>query len=121
MRIMQAWHRHRFRKRGRSLSDQAMEAYLREDVPCGHPNCNLCKSTLPRLPEAASHIVIPDSAVLRDYLEVFQLPELQGVVYLTSCVKQVPCVSGSHVNAGPVNNLPSQPFPTTPGLVAGHS
>lgn len=86
---MQAWHRHRFRKRGFSLSDQAMESYLREDVPCGFPACNSCKSTRPHLPTDASHVVIPDHSVVGDYLEVFQLPDLRGVVYLTSCIKQV--------------------------------
>ena len=86
---MQTWHRHRYRKRARSISDQAMESYLREDVPCGFPMCNVCSPTLPHLPRTASHLVIPNCTILETYLEVFQLPELQGVIYFTSVVKQV--------------------------------
>jgi len=86
---MQTWHRHRYRKRARTISDQAMESYLREDVPCGFPMCNMCSPTLPHLPRTASHLVIPDCTILETYLEVFQLPELQGVIYMTSVVKQV--------------------------------
>ena len=71
-----------------------MESYLREDVPCGSPACTVCKPTLPRLPDAASHLVIPEAAVVGDYLEVFQQPEMQGVVYLTSSIKQV-CYTNS--------------------------
>lgn len=101
---LQVWHRHRFRKRGRSLCDQAMESYLREDVPCGFPACNVCKSTLPRLPTESSHIVIPDHNVVGNYLEVFQLPEMQSVVYLTSCIKQVYCTDSKRRLFQPKND-----------------
>ena len=86
---MQCWHRHRYRKRARAISDQAMEAYLRDDVPCGFPTCGLCNSKLPHLPESAKHVVIPDAHTLETYLEVFQLPEIHSVVYMTSVVRQV--------------------------------
>ena len=92
---MQTWHRHRYRKTARTISDQAMESYLREDVPCGFPLCNMCSPTLPHLPRAASHLVIPDCTILETYLEVFQLPELQGVIYFTSVVKQVGSVTAN--------------------------
>lgn len=86
---MQTWHRHRYRKRARAVSDQAMESYLREDVSCGVPTCSTCGPTLPHLPKTASHLVIPEAQILECYLDVFQLPELHSIVYLTSVVKQV--------------------------------
>ena len=86
---MQAWHRHRYRKRSRAISDQAVEAYLREDVPCGSPSCSLCSHTMPSLPKAMTHLLIPDASTLESYLEIFQLPEMHGVVYTNSAVKQV--------------------------------
>lgn len=94
---VQTWHRHRYRKRARAVSDQAVEAYLREDVPCGFPTCTLCNNTLPQLPKAASHLVIPDAHTLESCLEVFELPEMHSVIYMTSAVKQVsPHVQPSH-------------------------
>ena len=46
------------------------------------------------------HIAIPDHNVVGSYLEVFQLPEMQGVVYMTSCIKQVCCTAGKQGKVG---------------------
>ena len=86
---MQAWHRQRFRKRSKTVSDQAAESYLREDVPCGHPGCTVCESAGLQLPAAVDHLLVPDARALDNYLEVFQLPEMYGIVYTTSAMQQV--------------------------------
>ena len=39
---------------------------------------------------------MPDHNVVGTFLEVFQLPEMQSVVYLTSCIKQVYCTISKH-------------------------
>lgn len=85
----QNWHDFRFRKRATTLSDRAREAYLRDDVPCGHPACTACKITRPQLSKSASHLLLPDASALETYLEVFRLPSIHSIVFLTSAINKV--------------------------------
>ena len=78
-----------FRKRSRTVLDTAEEAYLRLDIACGSPSCALCAPTLPALAPAPAHLLLPDAAVLAECLEVFELPQLENVVLLSSVVRQV--------------------------------
>ena len=87
--VAQKWHDVRYRKRAFAISDRAMEAYIRDDIPCGHPLCRVCKTTRPQLSKTATHLLIPDASTLESYLEVFQLPDVHSVVFLSSVIRKV--------------------------------
>ena len=70
-----------------------MEAYIRDDIPCGHPLCEICKPTRPQLSKTATHLLIPDASALETYLEVFQLPDIHSVVFLSSVIRKVGLVA----------------------------
>ena len=86
---VQTFRVYRFRKRSQSVSEAAEEAYLRDDIPCGSDACSTCQHGLPALSADAPHYVIPDAQALDDYLEIFELPQLQNFVLLTSVLQQV--------------------------------
>ncbi|XP_041372546.1 LOW QUALITY PROTEIN: DIS3-like exonuclease 1 [Gigantopelta aegis] len=69
------------------------ELYLRDDVPCGSPRCladcrpysdKLCK-----LPDDVTHYLVPDCQVARDYLEILEAPEVQGIILTQTAVNFV--------------------------------
>ncbi|BDA44024.1 DIS3-like exonuclease 1 [Coccomyxa sp. Obi] len=90
---------YRFRKRSRTVSEASEEAYLRDDIPCGSEACSTCSNGLPALSADASHYVIPDSQALDDYLEVFELPQLQNFVLLASVLQKFWQTSNIRKNA----------------------
>ncbi|XP_030620937.1 DIS3-like exonuclease 1 [Chanos chanos] len=63
------------------------EHYLREHVPCYSALCQAgCQNEGKVLSGDATHYVVPDAGVVRDFLEVFEFRELQGVVFTqTAC------------------------------------
>ena len=67
----------------------AVEAYLRDDIPCGSSECLTCTPKTPRLAPNASHYVIPDAEALQELLEVFELPAFSSFVLLTSVLRKV--------------------------------
>ena len=71
------------------MYDTAEEAYLRLDIPCGSPDCVACPPTSPALAPSPQHLLLPDASVLAGCLEVFELPEVENLVLLTSVVRQV--------------------------------
>lgn len=85
----QAGRRYRYRKRSRSVCEQATESYLRVDISCGSEACPLCPRTLPSLAATADHYAIPDAATLDRFSEVFEVPEVANVIYLTSVIRPV--------------------------------
>lgn len=79
----------RYRKRSRTVVDTAEEAYLRVDIPCGSPACPVCAPTSPALLPSPRHLVLPDSAALKECLEVWELAQVEGLVLLSSELRQV--------------------------------
>ena len=82
------------------IADQALESYLRTDIPCGSSRCSHCPATAPTLSAEASHYVLPDTTALAELLELFELPEMQHLLLLTSVVAKVrlqgaPCLVGT--------------------------
>ena len=69
--------------------DTAEEAYVRCDVACGSPACRSCAPTSPALPAAPRHLLLPDAATLVGCLELFELPEVEGAVLLSSVLREV--------------------------------
>ena len=67
----------------------AVEAYLRDDIPCGSSECLLCTPKTPWLAPNASHYVVPDAEALHELLEVFELPAFSSFVLLTSVLRKV--------------------------------
>ena len=85
----QAWHSIKFRKQSGLIADQALESYVRTDIPCGSSRCSYCTATAPALSAEASHYVLPDTTALAELLELFELPEMQHLLLLTSVVAKV--------------------------------
>lgn len=76
-------------KTGRLL-DVVREHYLRKDVPCHSEVCAVCEQgngTL--LSSSLTHYVVPDCKVSRLFLEIFESPEIQGVIFFETVVNYV--------------------------------
>lgn len=65
------------------------EIYLRDDIPCGSATCRKCVQSSPRLPTDVSHYLIPDANALLKFWEVLDLPQVTGVIYLASVIREV--------------------------------
>ncbi|KAL2089025.1 hypothetical protein ACEWY4_015924 [Coilia grayii] len=63
------------------------EHYLREHVPCYSTLCQAaCQNEGKTLSGEVTHYVVPDAGVVRDFLEVLEFRELQGIVFMqTAC------------------------------------
>ncbi|XP_051561526.1 DIS3-like exonuclease 1 isoform X2 [Myxocyprinus asiaticus] len=58
------------------------EHYVREQVPCGSSICPAgCPNNGKLLSSDVTHYVVPDVGVVRDFLEILEFRELQGVVF----------------------------------------
>nr|XP_020441270.1 DIS3-like exonuclease 1 [Monopterus albus] len=66
------------------------EHYLRERVPCYSSLCQAdCANDGKVLPPDLTHYVVPDAAVVVDYLEILEFRELQGIVFTQTACKAV--------------------------------
>nr|XP_002736854.1 PREDICTED: DIS3-like exonuclease 1-like [Saccoglossus kowalevskii] len=66
------------------------EHYLREDVPCNSELCLAgCPSDGKTLLPMATHYIVPDCQVTRDYLEILELPEITGILFLQTVLHSV--------------------------------
>ncbi|XP_029430598.1 DIS3-like exonuclease 1 isoform X2 [Rhinatrema bivittatum] len=63
------------------------EHYLREDVPCSTALCQAaCANEGKLLSDDVTHYLVPDWKVVQDYLEILELPEMGGVIFMqTAC------------------------------------
>lgn len=117
------------------------EAYLRDDILCGSPACRVCALVAPPLPENASHYLvmhtlefgrdppslrhlppplgqIPDCDSLRSYVEILELPQVTGIIILTSVLSQASTIShlvmagwqGGRVGGIATANLCASPY-----------
>ncbi|CAH3019970.1 unnamed protein product [Porites evermanni] len=76
-------------KNGRLL-DVVREHYLRKDVPCHSEICTGCEQgSGNQLSSSLTHYVVPDCQVSKLFLEVFECPEIQGVIFLQTVVNFV--------------------------------
>ncbi|XP_054710884.1 DIS3-like exonuclease 1 [Uloborus diversus] len=69
------------------------EQYLRDDVFCHSPLCELCLLFLSskgiQLEKDASYYVIPCVDIIEKYLEILELQEIKGMIFLQSIVSKV--------------------------------
>ncbi|KAL8586444.1 hypothetical protein ACOMHN_050039 [Nucella lapillus] len=87
------------------------EMYLRPDIPCFSPLCLAgCANHTAEamLPKEASHYIVPDCAVAKEYLELFELPDVQGVVFTQTAAHYVQH-EGSRRLAGRLKRLVQTP------------
>ncbi|KAL3693434.1 hypothetical protein R1sor_007085 [Riccia sorocarpa] len=80
--------RFKARRRSNSILIVVQEVYLRDDIPCGSSLCRSCVQQSPTLPADASHYLILDADSLTQFMEVWELPQITGVIYLSSVVKE---------------------------------
>ncbi|XP_013378724.1 DIS3-like exonuclease 1 [Lingula anatina] len=87
-------------KLGRTLC-VVREHYIREDVPCHSPLClagcqnlNTTGKTNNSLAQDVIHYMVPDADVARDYLEILEMPEFRGIVFMQTVVNNVQSVGG---------------------------
>eukprot|EP00887_Chlorella_sp_A99_P003744 scaffold7.g3744.t1 len=78
----------RYRKRSRTVTVRAEDAYLRVDVACGLEDCPCCPPTAPAVPRGTLHLLLPDADALSTFLEIFELPDVHGLIVLTSVTRQ---------------------------------
>ncbi|XP_045156829.2 DIS3-like exonuclease 1 [Mercenaria mercenaria] len=70
------------------------EVYRREDIPCLSKLClGQCNEQCPEgsslLPENVTHYVIPDPQTAREYLEIFENPHIQGIIFTQTAVQSI--------------------------------
>ncbi|KAJ8307659.1 hypothetical protein KUTeg_014786 [Tegillarca granosa] len=69
------------------------EVYRRDDIPCQSllclANCPNDKDDVGLLPADITHYVIPDCQVARDYLEIFETPEITGIIFLQTVAHSI--------------------------------
>ncbi|XP_072031507.1 LOW QUALITY PROTEIN: DIS3-like exonuclease 1 [Amphiura filiformis] len=72
------------------------EHYLREDVPCNSELCLAgCRQTANCVvPADVTHYLLPDCQTASDYLDILELPELIGIVFLQTVLHHVRHSSG---------------------------
>ncbi|CAB1338894.1 unnamed protein product [Coregonus sp. 'balchen'] len=63
------------------------EHYLREHVPCHSSLCQAqCANEGKVLSGEVTHYVVPDAGVARDFMEILEFREIQGIVFTqTAC------------------------------------
>lgn len=65
------------------------EQYLRDDVSCGLSQCPLGCAATGLLSTTAPIVVIPATAALDDYADLWELPDIRGLVFLLSWLRWV--------------------------------
>ncbi|EDO40307.1 predicted protein [Nematostella vectensis] len=95
-------------KRSR-LVNVVREHYLRTDISCHSSLCQECKNNntptgLVSLSSDLTHYVVPDCEVSKLYLEIFEFPEIQGVIFFQT-VKNHLQHSGSRKLLSRLKNL----------------
>ncbi|XP_022099659.1 DIS3-like exonuclease 1 isoform X2 [Acanthaster planci] len=77
-------------RQGRALR-LVREQYLREDVPCNSELCLAgCRKTgSSTTPADVTHYIVPDCHVTGEFLEIFELPELTGIIFMQTVLHHV--------------------------------
>ncbi|XP_029646504.1 DIS3-like exonuclease 1 [Octopus sinensis] len=76
-----------------NIISMVQELYLRKDVPCKsllcQNNCTSNKENDVFLSLDVSHYVVLDSQICRDYLEIWETPEIKGIIFPQTIVNSV--------------------------------
>ncbi|XP_031571497.1 DIS3-like exonuclease 1 [Actinia tenebrosa] len=80
-------------KNGRFLN-VVREHYLRDDVACHSQACQKCQQQQENIGEVLlssdlTHYVVPDIEVTSSFLELFEFPEIQGVIFFQTVINHL--------------------------------
>ncbi|KAK7856151.1 exosome complex exonuclease rrp44 like protein a [Quercus suber] len=75
--------------RGGKVNKQVREHYLRDDIYCGAPICKLCDSSAARLSPSASTILVLDTNVVLNQIDLLENPAIDDVVMLSVVLDEV--------------------------------
>ncbi|KAB1201993.1 Exosome complex exonuclease RRP44 [Morella rubra] len=75
--------------RGGKVNKQVREHYLRDDIYCGAPICKVCDSSTARLSPSASTILIVDTNVVLNQIDLLENPAIDDVVMLSIVLEEV--------------------------------
>ncbi|XP_027347779.1 exosome complex exonuclease RRP44 homolog A isoform X2 [Abrus precatorius] len=68
---------------------QVREHYLRDDIYCGAPFCTVCDSSGARLGASASTILVVDTNVVLNQIDLLENPAIEDVVVLSIVLEEV--------------------------------
>ncbi|XP_028776737.1 exosome complex exonuclease RRP44 homolog A [Neltuma alba] len=75
-------------KAGKVLK-QVREHYLRDDIYCGAPFCKTCDTSAARLSESASTVLVLDTNVVLNQIDLLENPAIDDVVILSIVLEEV--------------------------------
>lgn len=86
---------------GKSVSI-VREVYRRENIPCQSSlclgECNVGSDENDLLPSNVTHYIIPDCQVAREYLEIFEVPEITGIIFTQTAEHSVQHEGGRNLH-----------------------
>ncbi|KAJ1413344.1 Rrp44-like cold shock domain [Sesbania bispinosa] len=75
--------------KGGKVMKQVREHYLRDDIYCGAPFCTVCDSSGARLSDSASTILVVDTNVVLNQIDLLENPAIEDVVVLSIVLEEV--------------------------------
>ncbi|KAF3440890.1 hypothetical protein FNV43_RR19176 [Rhamnella rubrinervis] len=75
--------------RGGKVTKVVREHYLRDDIYCGASICKVCDSSVARLSASASPILILDTNVVLNQIDLLENPAIEDVVLLSIVLEEV--------------------------------
>ncbi|KAF7806851.1 exosome complex exonuclease RRP44-like protein A isoform X1 [Senna tora] len=68
---------------------QVREHYLRDDIYCGAPFCKVCDTSAARLSDSASTVLVLDTNVVLNQIDLLENPAIDDVVVLSIVLEEV--------------------------------
>ncbi|CAK8561942.1 unnamed protein product [Lathyrus sativus] len=75
--------------KGGKVMKQVREHYLRDDIYCGAPSCTVCDSSGARLSDSASTILVVDTNVVLNQIDLLENSAIDDVVVLSIVLEEV--------------------------------
>ncbi|KAL5063563.1 hypothetical protein RYX36_025300 [Vicia faba] len=75
--------------KGGKVMKQVREHYLRDDIYCGTPSCTVCDSSGARLSDSASTILVVDTNVVLNQIDLLENSAIDDVVVLSIVLEEV--------------------------------
>ncbi|XP_058764540.1 exosome complex exonuclease RRP44 homolog A-like [Vicia villosa] len=75
--------------KGGKVMKQVREHYLRDDIYCGSPSCTVCDSSGARLSDSASTILVVDTNVVLNQIDLLENSAIDDVVVLSIVLEEV--------------------------------
>ncbi|PNX91628.1 exosome complex exonuclease rrp44-like protein, partial [Trifolium pratense] len=75
--------------KGGKVMKQVREHYLRDDIYCGAPSCTVCDTSNARLSASPSTILVLDTNVVLNQIDLLENPAIDDVVVLSIVLDEV--------------------------------